>query len=112
MKMFVLLTACGLLMTVGCQTSANKTVDTSQRPAATAPPPAPAPSYSMSYEAVRDTDWAAGTEAGAKRGTLRAGDRVMFSRAPDPSMAWQQAQLPDGSVQWVRPADFRAPASR
>ena len=25
--------------------------------------------------------------------------------APDPSMAWQQAQLPDGSVQWVRPTN-------
>ena len=112
MKTFVLLTACGLAMASGCQVSGDKDVDTSTRPQASAEAtvqaPAPAPTYSMAYQATRDTEWVTGTDANAKRGTLRTGDRVMFSSAPDTSLAWQQARLADGNVRWVRPADFRA----
>jgi hypothetical protein len=109
MKTFVLLAACGLAMASGCQVSGDKQVDTTHRPAAAA---APAPTYTMTYEATRDTEWAASTDASAARGTLRVGDRVMFSHAPDTSTGWQQARLSDGTVRWVRPADFRAAASR
>jgi hypothetical protein len=104
MKKSLLLAACGVAMTVvGCQNSGHSDVETTQTVQTT-----PGPAYTMSYQAVRDTEWASGTDAGAKRGTLRAGDRVMFAKAPNPSLTWQQAQLPDGSLQWVRPADFRA----
>ena len=102
MKTFVLLTACGLAMASGCQVSGDKEVDTTHRPVAEAP------TYSMTYEATRDTEWVASTEAGATRGTLRSGNRVMFSHMPDTTLAWQQAKLTDGTVRWVRPADFRA----
>ena len=120
MKAFALLAACGFVTLAavgGCQVSGDSDVDTADRPSARAEVEVggtggAAANYTMSAQATRDTEWSAGTDATAARGTIRAGDRVMFDRAPDPSMEWQQARTVDGRVVYVRPADFRVTVSR
>ena len=107
MRAALLFAACGLAMVVGCQVSRDQHVDTHHRPAADTA----STGYTMAYEAARDTEWAASTDANASRGTIARGDRVMFMRAPDANNGWQQARLSDGSVRYVRPADFRPAAS-
>jgi hypothetical protein len=113
MKALVLAAACGLAVVAGCQTSKDKDVDTHSHPAAKGEMQVgtPAAGYTMTATATRDTEWAASTDASAARGTLRAGDRVMFNRMPDTSMEWQQACTTDGRTVYVRPADFRMTAS-
>jgi len=100
MNKSLVVAACGVAMMVGCQNSGHSDVETTQTTHTTTA----APAYSMSYQAVRDTEWVSGTEAGAKRGTLRAGDRVMFAKAPNPSLVWQQAQFPTAAFKWSAPA--------
>jgi hypothetical protein len=107
MKALLIVAACGVATAVGCQVSKDHHVDTDHRPAAHMD----ASAYTMPYEATRDTEWAASTDANAARGTIARGDRVMFMRAPDASSSWQQARLSDGTVRYVRPADFRAVAT-
>ena len=122
MNAFKLIAAFGLatLATLaGCQVSGDSDVDTSRRPAAraevemggtggtTGGSASMGAGYTMTAQATRDTEWSAGTDATAARGTIRAGDRVMFDRAPDPSTEWQQARTIDGRIVYVRPADFR-----
>lgn len=121
MKAFALFAACGLAAVAGCQVSGGRDVDTTQRPAARAEASVSAPGsgsmsgsgagmgagYTMTAEATRDTEWAASSDTSAARGTIRAGDTVMFNRSPDTSMEWQQARIGDGTVRYVRPADFR-----
>jgi hypothetical protein len=113
MKAFALAAACGLAVVAGCQTSHDTDVDTHNRPAAKGEVQVgtPAAGYTMTATATKDTEWAASTDAAAARGTLRAGDRVMFNRRPDTSMEWQQARTADGRTVYVRPADFRVTAS-
>ena len=128
MTAFALLAACGLVTfgtLTGCQVSGDSDVDTSRRPAARAEVEVGgagttagsstsggmAAGYTLSAQATRDTEWSAGTDATATRGTLRAGDRVMFDRTPDMSQEWQQARTVDGRTVYVRPADFRVSAS-
>ena len=108
MKVLALAAMCGLATLAGCQVSGEAEVDTTNRPAARAEVDTTGTGYSTSYTATRDTQWAASTEPSAARGTLRAGDRVMFNGAADTSMEWQQARTVDGRVVYVRPADFRA----
>jgi hypothetical protein len=108
MKAIALLAACGLAVTAGCQVSGSAEVDTTQRPSARAEAVA---GYSMAYEANQDTEWAASNDASAQRGTIPRGKRVMFSRAPDASLEWQQAQV-DGTVRWVRPNAYRMVTTR
>src|SRR3954463_13820713 len=107
MKAFVLLAACGAAAMVGCQVSHDRDVDTTHRPTAHVDTTSTTTGYTMAYQATRDTEWAASTDTSAARGTLQRGDHVMFMRTPDASMDWQQARLPDGTVRYVRPADFR-----
>jgi hypothetical protein len=107
MKTIVLLAACGLAAMAGCQVSGEAEVDTTARPPANTGAAA-STGYTMSYAATRDTEWRSGTEASAKTGTLRTGDRVMFNRAPDMTMEWQPARTADGRTVYVRPADFAA----
>src|SRR5688572_25954203 len=117
MKVVALLAACGLatLGTIsGCQVSGDSDVDSSGRPSATAEVQVggtDTTAYTVSAQATRDTEWTAGTGAAATRGTIRSGDRVMFDRAPDASMEWQQARTVDGRIVNVRPADFRVSTS-
>jgi hypothetical protein len=114
MKAIALLAACGLATVAGCQTSKDKDVDTTHRPSAHGEMEMGTSStagYTMSATATRDTEWAASTDPSAARGTLRAGDRVMFNRMPDASMEWQMARTADGRTVYVRPADFRMAAS-
>ena len=118
MKAFALMVAGGVAAAAlaGCQVSGDRDVDTTRRPSASAEVSTGtgtgmAASYTMTAEAVRDTEWAASNNPSATRGTIRAGDTVMFGAAPDTSMGWQQARLSDGTVRYVRPADFRMRAS-
>ena len=108
MKAIALLAAGGLAMLAGCQVSCEAEVDTTRRPAARAEATA---GYSLAYEANQDTEWAASNDASAQRGTIRRGEVVMFNRAPDASLEWQQAQV-NGTVRWVRPNAFRMASSR
>ena len=103
MKRFVLLIACGLASIGGCQNSGHEDVDTGSHSTAAA-----APAYTMPYQATRDTEWTSSTDPGATKGTVRMGDRVMFTTTPNTGLAWQQAKLANGHVRWVRPADYRA----
>ncbi len=106
MKAFALLALCGVATLAGCQVSGRGEVDTTGRPAR-------AVSYSMPFEAAEDTEWASSSDVvTATRGTIRRGDIVMFSGAPDTSMQWQQARLNDGTVRYVRPTAFRMSSSR
>ena len=120
MKAVTLFAACGLMTfatLTGCQVSGDSEVDTTQRPSARAEvevggaDASSTAGYTMTAQATRDTEWSASTDASAARGTIRAGDRVMFNRAPDTSMEWQQARTVDGRIVYVRPADFRVTAS-
>jgi hypothetical protein len=115
MKAFLMLAVCGAAAMAGCQVSGDRDVDTTRRPSARVETStttvdrttSTTAGYTMAYQATRDTEWAASTDASAARGTLQRGDRVMFMRTPDASTDWQQARLPDGTVRYVRPADFR-----
>ena len=104
MKAFAVFTACTLAAVGGCQVSGEAEVDTEQRPPAEVKADT---GYTVSATATRDTEWRAGTDASAARGTIRAGNRVMLNRAPDTSMEWQAARTTDGRMVYVRPADFR-----
>jgi hypothetical protein len=118
MKAIALVVAFGFVVVgtlAGCQVSGDSDVDTTRRPSARAElevggTGGTSANYTMSAQAIRDTEWSAGTDATAARGTIRAGDRVMFDRAPDPSMEWQQARTVDGRIVYVRPTDFRVSA--
>ena len=120
------LAACGvttLAALAGCQRSGDRDVDTSRRPSAraevqvgdtsgtTAGSTSMGAGYTMTAQATRDTEWSAGTDTTAARGTIRAGERVMFDRAPDTTQEWQQARTLDGRIVYVRPADFRVMGS-
>lgn len=108
MKAIALLAAAGLAVLAGCQVSGEAEVDTTNRPAARAEAAA---GYSLAYEAAEDTEWAASADASARRGTIRRGTVVMFNRAPDASLEWQQARV-DGELRWVRPKAFRMATTR
>ena len=106
MKAFVLLATCGLAAVAGCQVSGDRDVDTTHRPSVEA-----STGYTLSYEATRDTEWAASSAASAQRGPIRQGEKVMFNRSPDPAMEWQEAKV-NGVVRYVQPNAFRVATSR
>jgi hypothetical protein len=102
MKALALLTACTLAALAGCQGSGrDKADEPGQAPAR------PGTGFSMPFEAAEDTEWAASTKTGAQRGTIAQGEVVMFKGEPDPSKAWQQGRIRDGTIRYVQPKSFR-----
>ena len=66
--------------------------------------------YDHQYEAALDTPWVSSPNnvANANQGTVRRGDRVYFSGDVRSDATWQEAKLPDGSIHYVHPSDFRS----
>jgi hypothetical protein len=130
MKRFVLLSAAvgALTFAGGCQVSgtnaaadanrprpaadASVTVDrpTTVQPAAQASASVGAGTFDHPYQAALDTPWVSSPNnvSSANQGTVHRGDRVQFSGDVRSDATWQEAKLPDGSIHYVHPSDFRA----
>ena len=114
-----------VLAAAGCQTSGNRaTADTSRpradvvvtdvQPGRATPAGATmdASMYTQPYIATVNTPYASTPNATTAEGTIRQGERVYFNgtlQANPGGNAWQQARLEDGSIRYVKPAEFRAP---
>jgi len=96
----------GIALASGCQNSGHtdrtSSSDTSMRGDAAMT----TGRFDKGYEATRETQWVSSTAADAERGTLAAGDRVMFDHAPGTS-EWQEARTTSGRTVYVHPGDFR-----
>ena len=129
MKRFVLLSAAlgGLMLAGGCQVSGTQAQADANRPRSadasvtvdrpmTAQPAVQAGAsvgtgtYDRPYEAALDTPWVSSPNnvSSANQGTVRRGDRVQFSGDVRSDATWQEAKLPDGSIHYVHPSDFRS----
>ena len=114
MKRFALLAAlaAGFTLTSGCQTSGEAEVDTESRPAMRGQAGGGAggagAAFNLSYTATADTEYVSTPDGGGPRGTIRRGSQVRFESAPDTTQDWQRAQMENGTVVYVRPADFRS----
>jgi hypothetical protein len=126
MNRFVLLsTALGAMAFAGgCQVSGRGAAADANRPRAdaavtvdrpTAQPTVQAGAtvggtYDRQYQAALDTPWVSNPNnvTSANQGTIRRGDRVYFSCDVRSDATWQEAKLPDGSIHYVHPSDFRS----
>jgi hypothetical protein len=125
MKRFVLLSAAvgALAFAGGCQVSGTQAQADMNRPrpadaSVTVDRPAvqagasvgSAGTYDRRYEAAIDTPWVSSPNnvSSANQGTVRRGDRVQFSGDVRSDATWQEARLPDGTIHYVHPSDFRA----
>lgn len=128
MKRFVLLSAAlgAMAFAGGCQVSGTGAAADANRPGAGASVTVDRPAvnqpavqasatvggatYDRQYEAALDTPWVSSPNnvSSANQGTVRRGDRVQFSGDAKSDATWQEAKLPDGSIHYVHPSDFRA----
>ena len=92
-------------------TNANRAVNTNTTGNANGAVTTASPAeYNLPYEATKDTEWISNPTAPTPtKGNLKKGDRIHFNREPSgvPGATWQDAKIPDGTIKFVHPADFK-----